>query len=51
MSELHHGLVAVDPRPKDFGWNAPYVTIGNLWRDCWSIPYSEFEQPEEEKRC
>lgn len=30
MSELHHGLVAVDPRPKDFGWDAPYVTIDEL---------------------
>lgn len=30
MSELHHGLVAVDPEPKDFGWDAPYVTIDEL---------------------
>lgn len=30
MSELHHGLVAVDPQPKDFGWDAPYVTIDEL---------------------
>lgn len=22
-----------------------YVTIGTLWGDCWSIPYSEFEEP------
>lgn len=30
MSELHHGLVAVDPQPKDFGWHMPYVTIDEL---------------------
>lgn len=30
MSELHHGMVAVDPQPKDFGWDAPYVTIDEL---------------------
>lgn len=30
MSELHHGMVAVDPQQKDFGWDAPYVTIDDL---------------------
>ena len=30
MSELHHGMVAVDPETKGFGWDAPYVTIDEL---------------------
>lgn len=30
MSELHHGLAAVDPKQKDFGWDVPYVTIDEL---------------------
>ena len=30
MSELNHGLAAADPQPKDFGWDAPYVTIDDL---------------------
>jgi hypothetical protein len=30
MSELNQGMVAVDPQPKDFGWDAPYVTIDEL---------------------
>lgn len=30
MSEIHKGMVAEDPQPKDFGWDAPYVTIDEL---------------------
>ena len=36
MSELHYGMVAVDPQPKDFGWDEPYVTIDEL------VPLEEY---------
>lgn len=41
MSELNHGLAAVDPQPKDFGWDAPYVTIDEL------VPLEHCEKTQE----